>query len=627
MIQKKRKVSRLTLLFIAIVFASGTILGYLSINNISNLKELTEKHIEEEQKSLVLAFSDHLHSEVIGLADGFSAYLDNRNSDREIVQNAKDTFNQISQFFLLNNKGQFIWPWFVDGTEIPTEGASNERYRRVVIAAEKAEFTEQNFAKANKDYLSSLSLSLNRKDSLYSLNALGRLSLKSKDHEQAVTYYSIISSDFHSSLDPYGFPYVYYAIPQLIKASNSSNKNRILQEIGFCIRNMNSGKIPLNQSTAIVLAQIEEWLDLEKISTETKVEFKEKIVQVRNRLAFIDRNREMLLDPSKGEKVITTINIPNEFELVKGRDPEVGELILLKPYNDLTAGFSLLLKDLWKGLQEYGYRPETEFEYEVWLEGKGNDLHPEDMFRAELSPYFPGQYIFVKLKNENIIDEIVKRRSWIYGIAFTLLLGGMILGILLILRDIRREENLARLRADFISNVTHELKTPLTSIQLFTESIVLNRLKGDAHRKEYLQIILKETQSLKRMINNILDFSRKQKGKSDYQFRKVDISLLLNEAIDDLEYWLVEKNFSLHKEIEESIIGLADPEALKQVIINLLNNAIKFSLNRKEMRVHWKGLRPHPFLCDCTGSFFAKENRLQAENRLLSICTLRYRSI
>jgi two-component system phosphate regulon sensor histidine kinase PhoR len=206
----------------------------------------------------------------------------------------------------------------------------------------------------------------------------------------------------------------------------------------------------------------------------------------------------------------------------------------------------------------------------------------------EIFSHFPGYHVLIKMKNESLIDEFVRRRSWIYGIAFTLLLGGMLLGILLILRDISREEHLAQLRADFISNVTHELKTPLTSIQLFTESMVLKRIKSEENKREYLHIILKETESLKRMINNILDFSRKGRGRREYHFEEVNISALVHTAINDLEYWLVEKNFKLLKEIEGNVIATADPSALKQAIINLLNNAIKFSVNRKEIAVRLK---------------------------------------
>jgi two-component system phosphate regulon sensor histidine kinase PhoR len=133
--------------------------------------------------------------------------------------------------------------------------------------------------------------------------------------------------------------------------------------------------------------------------------------------------------------------------------------------------------------------------------------------------------------------------------------------------------------------VTHELKTPLTSIQLFTESIILKRIKSEDYKREYLHIILKEAESLKRMINNILDFSRKEKGKREYYFEEVNVSSLVHSAIHDLEYWLLEKKFLLVKEIEDNIIALADPSALKQAVINLLNNAIKFSVDRKEIAV------------------------------------------
>ena len=69
---------------------------------------------------------------------------------------------------------------------------------------------------------------------------------------------------------------------------------------------------------------------------------------------------------------------------------------------------------------------------------------------------------------------------------------------------------MAKLRADFISNVTHELKTPLTSINMFADSIVLNRVKLEKDVKKYANVIVKESEKLKRMINNILDFSRKE---------------------------------------------------------------------------------------------------------------------
>lgn len=589
--RKKKPVFRLTLFFITVVLASGTILAYLSINNISNLKELTENRVHEDQKNLAAAVSDHVHELIFGLAENFSDYVDGQIEDEATGSIALDTLDQVKQVFLLDREGHFLWPWYVVGSEDRIERVSTERYQKLLKQAERAEFIESNFDEATDNYLATLRVSTNKYDSARSLNALARLAVKSDDSQQALNFYSTLTSSFYFLCDPHGFPYVYYAIPQLIKTSNTSNRQDVLHEIEFCLAGMLSGKIPLNQSTADILEQIKDWLELDPIHPERAGEIRESIYRVGTYLTFIEGNKELIREALDRESIHEIPPVHEKFQAVNGNEPEDGELILLKDEGERIAGFSILLEQLWSRVRAYEIILNTEFEYELDLVKLVNSSNPKEysgIFTTELSPYFPGQYLQVKLKNETLIDEFVRRRSWIFGISLSLLLGGMILGVLLILRDISREEHLARLRSDFISNVTHELKTPLTSIQMFTESIQLKRVKSEVQKKEYLQIILKETESLKRMINNILDFSRMEKGKPSYKFEEVNVSLLLQAALEDLDYWLVEKNFTLVKEIEDPVMALADPVALKQAIINLLNNAIKFSMKQKEITVRLK---------------------------------------
>ncbi len=124
---------------------------------------------------------------------------------------------------------------------------------------------------------------------------------------------------------------------------------------------------------------------------------------------------------------------------------------------------------------------------------------------------------------------------------------------------------------------------------MFAESILLGRVKTKSEQKEYLGIILKETERLKRLINNILDFSKREKGKLVYNFIEVNISELIDSAINNLDYWMIAKKFIVTTKIEEDIIAHADPDAIKQAIINLLSNAIKYSHDRKEIYVKlWK---------------------------------------
>jgi len=359
---------------------------------------------------------------------------------------------------------------------------------------------------------------------------------------------------------------------------------------------MESGTIPVNQSTPDLLKLVSDWIESGPSPQDSIPSLIESIQIIEKRLAFIERNREVIrkyLILSKGDEHPLMIG---SYHILSGTLPGGGELILIEPGEEYSIGFSIKLRKIWDEISIQELTEGTEYEYTIELVRNGNRPNETDLAMStsfEISPYFPGFQMTVKLANEDLIDELVRRRSWIYAIALTLLLGGMILGILLIHRDISREEHLARLRADFISNVTHELKTPLTSIQLFTESISLNRIKSQAQKKEYLQIILRETESLKRMINNILDFARGGKGKREYHFEEIDMSLLLHSAIDDLEYWLVEKKFIMRREIEPHIEAKADSEALKQAIINLLNNAIKFSVDQKEIEVRLKRKKEH----------------------------------
>ncbi|RLD53273.1 MAG: hypothetical protein DRI97_13690, partial [Bacteroidetes bacterium] len=589
--RKKKPVLRLTLFFIAVVIASGSILAYLSINNISNLKELTEKRVEEEQENLALAVSEQIKLTINDLLEKFPDYPGGKHPASVNWLKTEDTNGLVKQQFLIDREGDFLWPWFVNAYENLPGDVPSKSYQSNFEQAERAEFNEQNFSKAGQYYLASLRESSNNTDSVQALNALARLSVKSEEWTQALSYYSSIISAYGALLNSYGFPYVYYAIPQLIRISNSSNRDQIMQEIDSCLTGMASGKIPLNHSTRDMLQLVSDWIAIEPAPIEKITLINKSIQAIESSLEFIERNEEQILEYLKKDDRDDFPLVKGSYHALNSTQQDAGELLLVKLDSEYASGFSVDFEKLWHHIMEQPLTEVTEFDFELEIVLLGNGINVSELpltTTKEISPYFMGYNLLVKLKNASVINELVRRRSWIYGIALTLLIGGMILGILLIHRDILREEHLAQLRADFISNVTHELKTPLTSIQLFTESILLNRIKSAAHKKEYLQIILKETESLKRMINNILDFSKEEKGKLNFNFKEVNVTALVNEAVQDLEYWLVEKKFALVKEIDEGVTASVDPGALKQAIINLLNNAIKFSRNRKEILVSLK---------------------------------------
>jgi two-component system phosphate regulon sensor histidine kinase PhoR len=171
------------------------------------------------------------------------------------------------------------------------------------------------------------------------------------------------------------------------------------------------------------------------------------------------------------------------------------------------------------------------------------------------------------------------------AVGLFLLLGAMLIGLFTLIRDEKRKKRMTTLRSDFVSNVTHELKTPLTSINMFAESILLGRVKSEKDLKKYANVIVKESERLKRMINNILDFSRKENDKLRYHLKECDLLDVVNSTMEEMNYWLEINKFDVTLDLQQKIIAVVDPDGIKQVLSNLISNAIKYSVIKKKLIV------------------------------------------
>ena len=151
-------------------------------------------------------------------------------------------------------------------------------------------------------------------------------------------------------------------------------------------------------------------------------------------------------------------------------------------------------------------------------------------------------------------------------------------------RDVRRETEAVLLRSQFVSSVTHELKTPLTSIRMFAETLRLGRHSGPEAQREYLDTVVHETERLSRLINNVLDFARIDRGEMTYHFAPTDAEAAAGEAARAVAYPLAQGGYTLTTDIAADLPMVeADSDALTQALLNLLSNAIKFSREGTEI--------------------------------------------
>jgi two-component system, OmpR family, phosphate regulon sensor histidine kinase PhoR len=150
----------------------------------------------------------------------------------------------------------------------------------------------------------------------------------------------------------------------------------------------------------------------------------------------------------------------------------------------------------------------------------------------------------------------------------------------------RRERQLTQLKEEFISNVSHELKTPLSLIRMFSEILVSNRVKDDAARQEYYQIIHGESDRMSRLVANLLDFARLERERHGLHFEKINLGKLVAKELDGFRHQLQKDGFALDTRIDTGVPDtMADPNAISMAFFNLLDNAVKYSGARKHVTI------------------------------------------
>jgi len=149
-----------------------------------------------------------------------------------------------------------------------------------------------------------------------------------------------------------------------------------------------------------------------------------------------------------------------------------------------------------------------------------------------------------------------------------------------------RDRQLRRLKEHFISNVSHELKTPLSLIRMFSEILVTDRVKNESKKLEYYRIINNESDRMSRLINNLLDFANLARGIEHKHFEKINVGEVVTEALEAYRYEVQKEGFQLNVDIAADIPdSMADPNAIIMAFLNLLDNSVKYSGDRKQIDV------------------------------------------
>jgi signal transduction histidine kinase len=210
--------------------------------------------------------------------------------------------------------------------------------------------------------------------------------------------------------------------------------------------------------------------------------------------------------------------------------------------------------------------------------------HP--LVATEIGETLPHWEAALYLVDPQQINRSASTLQLTLGFVVLTLVAAILLGGWLMAADVRRQMTLAQQKTDFVGNVSHELKTPLTSIRMFADMLADGRVTEPDRQSKYLRIISAESARLTRLINNVLDFARLERGVPSAERGVCDLVVVVQEVVDTCRPHLETVGVPLALEIKAQTLGIVgDRDALAQIILNLLSNAEKYGDHEILVRV------------------------------------------
>ncbi|MDA2924009.1 HAMP domain-containing histidine kinase [Acidobacteria bacterium AH-259-L09] len=184
------------------------------------------------------------------------------------------------------------------------------------------------------------------------------------------------------------------------------------------------------------------------------------------------------------------------------------------------------------------------------------------------------------------IEELVGSEKKTYLVLFLAIVLVMVIGIVFTVHAAAHEVELSRMKSEFVSNVSHDLKTPLALIRMFGETLETGLVQDEAKRQEFYRIIRKESERLTHLINNVLDFSKVDAGRKEYTFEEADVVEIVRNTVEAYKFHIRDLGFTVDNQLpSDPVIARVDQDAISQALLNLLDNATRYSEEGKYIGV------------------------------------------
>ncbi|MCH8193433.1 MAG: hypothetical protein IIA65_05385 [Planctomycetes bacterium] len=565
--------NKLVLLFLIAVVLPSSVLIMLTWSMIGQQQELGEKRLADERRRLATEIGQKLlvHLENIKLREVSAT------AGGEESLNTLEYSSGAVVLTALADGERLMLPWEANqtGNASPDNPAFFETMRR----AEEEEFSRGRFAQANTLYMECIEAAQLPAQQTTARLAWARVLAKSGEKDNSLAEYRGILEVDSEIIDEYGMPLCLYAANPLIEKGDSFD--RILDVLAGQL----SAARWFSPAEAYMIRDIVKRLmasgpevESQRLAVdETHRSIRERIHKQELALALRQDFPRLASTPQWNNSQMASKSVwlaYGEKPLLIGLAPALpGERRLLIAVNG---------QDIWQTIIAGTPYAEASLAHAAM-----NGTPAPD--GETLGSSFPGlTMLFSAEAGASPWEDGGLQRSF-YWLALSVVLCVTLFGAYFLWRDVTRELRLAAMRSQFIASVSHELKTPLTAIRIFAETLRLGRSKDAKTRSEYLDTIVNESHRLTRLLNNVLDFSKIEKGKKSYRKELSKVSDIIKAAADATQYPMTQHGFDLTVSIEDDATEIcADRDAIEQALLNLLSNAMKYSGESRaiELKAH-----------------------------------------
>jgi signal transduction histidine kinase len=554
-------------LFLVAVLLPVVVLVALTLQIVRQERELRQKRAADEHRRLVTEIGRDLTS-----------YLDR--ITREEISTLTANPENLSRRDYLNpevvligriDDARLVLPWEPGPRSAGQPHLeSDSEFSRILHQAESAEFSSKDNSLAATRYQRAAAIAGAPVQEGYARLQRARALSKIKKERESLSEYAWVLALPPEVVDEYGVPLSLYAVTPLLDAGSkyAESLERIGRQIGSKTWLSPAGAYLMKDllekiiasapeaAGASVRAGAEEQLG----KTLASLQIVEQALSLKEDFARL--GLEPLPGPNRNRDEPLWVTYGQKPWLV-GRTPllaEGGHFLLAVDFQALSSAFSA----------------ETELPANSAAGFKlMTGLSPEG---ASLGPPFQGVSVVFGPDAGEAFSKQGSLQRLFYFLALAVVVSVTLFGAYLLWRDVRREVQMAEMRSQFVSSVSHELKTPLTAIRMFAETLRLGRFKDSDAQTEYLDTIVNESERLTRLLNNVLDFSKIEQGNRIYHPVPASLAEIVRTAARAMEYPLKQQGFDLDLRLDEELPQVrVDRDAIEQAVLNLLSNAMKYS--------------------------------------------------